>query len=86
MFTSIDYDKFRELRVTHIAARFEDLINDEANDELTPEQLFLTAADDALEQRRINKWAVSSSVDGRTLGCWFLGCCWLLLGLWEVAV
>lgn len=52
MFTSIDYDKFRALRVTHIATRFEELIRDEVNDHLTPEQLFLTAADDALEQRR----------------------------------
>ena len=52
MFTSIDYDKFRALRVTHVATRFEELIADETNDGLTPEQLFLTAVDDALEQRR----------------------------------
>jgi DNA replication protein DnaC len=55
VFTSDDYDKFRTLRVTHIAARFEELVRDEANDELTPEQLFLAAADDALEQRRANR-------------------------------
>ncbi len=54
-FTSIDYDKFRALRVTHVATCLEQLITDEANDTLTPEQLFLTAVDDALEQRRINK-------------------------------
>lgn len=54
-FTSIDYDKFRTLRVTHVATRFAELIQDEANDELTPEQLFLTAVDDALEQRRAHK-------------------------------
>lgn len=54
-FTSIDYDKFRALRVTHVATRFEELIADEANDTLTPEQLFLTAVDDALEQRRAHK-------------------------------
>ena len=54
-FTSIDYDKFRALRVTHVATRFEELITDEANDEFTPEQLFLTAVDDALEQRRAHK-------------------------------
>lgn len=54
-FTSIDYDKFRALRVTHIATRLEELIADEANDTLTPEQLFLTAVDDALEVRRANK-------------------------------
>lgn len=51
MFTTDDYDKFRELRVTHLAARFEALITDDMNDDLTPEQLFLTAAADALEQR-----------------------------------
>lgn len=54
-FTGIDYDKFRALRVTHVATCLEQLITDEANDTLTPEQLFLTAVDDALEQRRINK-------------------------------
>lgn len=54
-FTSIDYDKFRALRVTHVATRFEELIADEANDQFTPEQLFLTAVDDALEQRRTHK-------------------------------
>jgi DNA replication protein DnaC len=54
-FTSIDYDKFRALRVTHVATRLEELIADETNDTLTPEQLFLTAVDDALEVRRANK-------------------------------
>ncbi|GAB3767413.1 ATP-binding protein [Microlunatus parietis] len=54
-FTGIDYDKFRALRVTHVATRLEELIADEANDTLTPEQLFLTAVDDALEVRRANK-------------------------------
>ena len=52
MVTSIDYDTFRALRVTHVATSFEELIKDEANDHLTPEQLFLTAVDAALEQRR----------------------------------
>ena len=55
MFTSIDYDKFRALRVTHVATRLEELIQDEGNDTLTPEQLFLTAVDDALESRRIKQ-------------------------------
>ena len=55
MFTSTDYDKFRALRVTHVAVHFEQLLTDEANDGLTPEQLFLTAIDDALEQRRANR-------------------------------
>ena len=57
MFTTDDYDKFRELRVTHLATRFEELITDEGNDGLTPEQLFLTAADDALELRREHRVA-----------------------------
>ena len=57
MFTSTDYEKFRALRITHVATRFEELIADEVNDELTPEQLFLTAIDDALEQRRANRIA-----------------------------
>lgn len=57
MFTSVDYDKFRTLRITHVATRFEELITDETNDELTPEQLFLTAVDDALEQRRASRVA-----------------------------
>lgn len=52
MFTSIDYDKFRALRVTHVATRFAELVADEVNDDLTPEQLFLTAVDHALEHRR----------------------------------
>lgn len=55
MFTSIDYDKFRALRVTHVATRFEELISDEANDQLTPEQIFLTAVDDALDARRATR-------------------------------
>lgn len=55
IFTSIDYDKFRALRVTHVATRFEELIGDESNDDLTPEKLFLTAVDDALEARRVHR-------------------------------
>ena len=55
IFTSVDYDKFRALRVTHVATRFEELVNDEANDHITPEKLFLIAVDDALEARRVNK-------------------------------
>lgn len=55
MFSSADHDKFRALRITHVAARFEELIKDETNDTLTPEQLFLTAVDDALDLRRANR-------------------------------
>ncbi len=52
MFTGVDHGKFRALRITHVATRFEQLISDEGNGELTPEQLFLTAVDDALDARR----------------------------------
>jgi len=55
MFSSVDYEKFRALRITHVAARFEELMKDEGNHELTPEQLFLTAVDDSLELRRANR-------------------------------
>ncbi len=55
MFSSVDYEKFRALRITHVATRFEELIKDENNDQLTPEQLFLTAVDDALDVRRANR-------------------------------
>lgn len=55
MFTSTDYDKFRALRVTHVATHFEQLLVEESNDGLTPEQLFLVAVDDALEQRHANR-------------------------------
>lgn len=36
MFTSTDYEKFRALRVTHVATHFEQLLTEEANDDLTP--------------------------------------------------
>ncbi|SEO16340.1 IstB-like ATP binding protein [Cryobacterium luteum] len=52
VFTSVDHDKFKALRITHLAARFEELIKDEANDAAAPEELFLTAVDEALELRR----------------------------------
>ena len=54
-FTAADYEKFRALRVTHIATRIADLIAEEANDHLTVEQLFLAAVDEALDARRANK-------------------------------
>lgn len=55
IFTSDDYDKFRALRITHVASRLEELINDETNDHLTPEKLFLAAIDAALAARRAGK-------------------------------
>lgn len=38
-----------------MVTRFEELIRDEANDESTPEELFLTAVDEALELRRFSR-------------------------------
>lgn len=55
VFTSVDHEKFRALRITHVATRFEELIKDEANDEATPEELFLTAVNEALELRRSSR-------------------------------
>ncbi len=46
VFTSADHEKFGALRITNVATRFEELINDEANDDATPEELFLTAVDE----------------------------------------
>lgn len=55
MFTEDDYLKFRELRITHLANYFEEVIKDEANDALTPEGVFLTAVDEALHRRRAKR-------------------------------
>ena len=67
MFTSIDHEKFRALRIAHLATRFEELITDEANDELTPEQVFLTAVDDALDQRRAHRVEKLMAIDPLSL-------------------
>lgn len=55
VFSSVDYDKFRALRITQVALQFEELLKDEHNDARTPEELFLTAVDEALELRRSNR-------------------------------
>jgi hypothetical protein len=55
VFTSVDHEKFRSLRITHVATRFEELIKGEANDDATPEELFLTAVDEALELSRSSR-------------------------------
>ncbi|WP_345075404.1 ATP-binding protein [Paeniglutamicibacter cryotolerans] len=51
----MDHDKFRALRMTQVALAFEELISDEGNEQRTPEDLFLSAVDDALELRRSNR-------------------------------
>ncbi len=55
VFSSVDYDKFRALRITQVALQLEELLKDDGNDTKTPEELFLTAVDDALELRRSNR-------------------------------
>ncbi len=55
MFTSVDYEKFRALRITQVALQLEELLKDDGNDLKTPEELFLTAVDEALEVRRSNR-------------------------------
>lgn len=57
IFSSEDHEKHRILRITNFATNFGELIADEANDHLTPEQLFQTAVDLTLDQRRENKIA-----------------------------
>lgn len=42
-FTDTDLEKFRTLKVTNVALTLQALAADEANDDLTPEQLFGTA-------------------------------------------
>lgn len=55
MFTSVDYEKFRALRITQVALQLEELLKDDGNDLKTPEELFLTAVDEALDVRRSNR-------------------------------
>lgn len=55
MFSSVDYEKFRALRITQVALQFEELLKDDGNDAKTPEALFLTAVDEALEVRRAHR-------------------------------
>lgn len=49
-FSSEDTEKYRSLKITNFATNFGELIADEANDHLTPEQLFQAAADITIEQ------------------------------------
>lgn len=55
MFSSVDHEKFRALRITQVALQFEELITDDGNDHRTPEDLFLTAVAGALETRRATR-------------------------------
>lgn len=55
IFTKEDYEKFRTLRITSVATIFETILEEEENERLTPESLFLQAVDQALEERRGNR-------------------------------
>lgn len=54
-FTSEDHEKFKELRLTPLAEKFEELIADESHDHQLPEEVFMAAVDHALDARRSNK-------------------------------
>lgn len=54
-FTSEDHEKFKELRLTPLAEKFQELISDESNDHQLPEEVFMAAVDHALDARRSNK-------------------------------
>lgn len=52
MFSPEAHEKFKTLRLTRLATKFEELVNDEANNRLTAEELFSAAAEDILAERR----------------------------------
>jgi DNA replication protein DnaC len=54
-FTLEEHAMFRTLRVTHIAKQVEAIIANDANDDLTPAQVFLTACEDAMDLRKANR-------------------------------
>ena len=49
--TSEDHEKFKELRLTPLAEKFEELIADESHDHQLPEEVFMAAVDHALDAR-----------------------------------
>ncbi len=55
MLDSHDHEKIRDLRLTVFAEKFLELVNDEANDKLLPEEVFMQAVDHTLDTRRSNK-------------------------------
>ena len=55
MCTSVDYEKFRALPITQVALQLEEQLKDDSNDLKTPEELFLTTVDEALDLRRSNR-------------------------------
>lgn len=55
MLNSEDHRKIKDLRLTIFAEKFLELVNDEANDKLLPEQVFMQAVNHSLDARRSNK-------------------------------
>ena len=55
MLNSEDHQKIKDLRLTVFAEKFLELVNDEANDKLLPEEVFMQAVDHSLDARRSNK-------------------------------
>ena len=49
MLDSQDHEKIRDLRLTVFAEKFLELVNDEANDKLLPEEVFMQAVDHSLD-------------------------------------
>lgn len=54
-FTSEDHEKFKELRLTPLAEKFQELVNYEAHDHQLSEDVFMAAGNHALDARRSNK-------------------------------
>ncbi|KAA0969850.1 hypothetical protein FQ154_20575 [Paeniglutamicibacter gangotriensis] len=55
MLNSEGHQKIKDLRLTVFAEKFLELTNDEANDKLLPEQVFMQAVHHSLDSRRSNK-------------------------------
>lgn len=55
MLDSQDQEKIKDLRLTVFAEKFLELVNDEANDKLLPEEVFMQAVNHTLDTRRSNK-------------------------------
>lgn len=55
MLTSEDHQKIKDLRLTVFAAKFFELTNDESNDRLLPEEVFMNAVDHTLGIRQSQK-------------------------------
>ena len=55
MLSSEDHQKIKELRLTVFAEKFFELVQDEANDKLLPEEVFMAVVEHSLDARRSNR-------------------------------